>query len=186
MFSGCILWLMIQHWDLFGPLSRFNFVAKKLYKRLLQLGANMLQPVGLADDQHDLGWAEVLTHKYKLYNKCYICFCTAICTKTARMLLDIIVIIGTLACSANSFTIYYTYCCFILANSLPSHCKIRWIQCLWSSHSVQLIFPLLLLRPDGVIDPWLLSFWQKTLSVYPPPAGLAPIREEEKYVFHII
>ncbi|XP_067296248.1 NADPH-dependent diflavin oxidoreductase 1 isoform X1 [Pseudorasbora parva] len=78
---------------------KFNFVAKKLHKRLLQLGANMLQPVGLADDQHDLG-------------------------------------------------------------------------------------------PDGVIDPWLLSFWQKTLSVYPPPAGLAPIREEEKlpprYVFHFL
>ncbi|TVK72989.1 NADPH-dependent diflavin oxidoreductase 1 [Bagarius yarrelli] len=34
---------------------RFNFVAKKLYKRLLQLGANALLPVGLADDQHDLG-----------------------------------------------------------------------------------------------------------------------------------
>ncbi|XP_051552584.1 NADPH-dependent diflavin oxidoreductase 1-like isoform X2 [Myxocyprinus asiaticus] len=78
---------------------KFNFVAKKLYKRLLQLGANMLQPVGLADDQHDLG-------------------------------------------------------------------------------------------PDGVIDTWLLSFWQKTLSLYPPPAGLAPIREEEKlpprYVFHFL
>ncbi|XP_056146865.1 NADPH-dependent diflavin oxidoreductase 1 [Lampris incognitus] len=34
---------------------KFNFVAKKLYKRLLQLGASMLQPVGLADDQHELG-----------------------------------------------------------------------------------------------------------------------------------
>lgn len=34
---------------------RFNFVAKKLYKRLVQLGAGMLIPVGLADDQHDLG-----------------------------------------------------------------------------------------------------------------------------------
>lgn len=34
---------------------KFNFVAKKLYKRLLQLGASMLLPVGLADDQHDLG-----------------------------------------------------------------------------------------------------------------------------------
>ncbi|KAF7688733.1 NADPH-dependent diflavin oxidoreductase 1 [Silurus meridionalis] len=34
---------------------KFNFVAKKLYKRLLQLGANALLPVGLADDQHDLG-----------------------------------------------------------------------------------------------------------------------------------
>lgn len=34
---------------------RFNFVAKKLHKRLLQLGACVLLPVGLADDQHDLG-----------------------------------------------------------------------------------------------------------------------------------
>ncbi|XP_059406597.1 NADPH-dependent diflavin oxidoreductase 1 isoform X1 [Carassius carassius] len=78
---------------------KFNFVAKKLHKRLPLLGANMLLPVGLADDQHDLG-------------------------------------------------------------------------------------------PDGVIDPWLISFWQKTLSLYPPPAGLAPLREEEKlpprYVFHFL
>ncbi|XP_048876951.1 NADPH-dependent diflavin oxidoreductase 1 [Brienomyrus brachyistius] len=35
--------------------SKFNFVAKKLHKRLLQLGASILLPVGLADDQHDLG-----------------------------------------------------------------------------------------------------------------------------------
>uniref|UniRef100_A0A3Q4GF78 NADPH-dependent diflavin oxidoreductase 1 n=1 Tax=Neolamprologus brichardi TaxID=32507 RepID=A0A3Q4GF78_NEOBR len=34
---------------------KFNFVAKKLHKRLLQLGACVLLPVGLADDQHDLG-----------------------------------------------------------------------------------------------------------------------------------
>lgn len=34
---------------------RFNFVAKKLHKRLLQLGASLLLPVGLADDQHELG-----------------------------------------------------------------------------------------------------------------------------------
>uniref|UniRef100_A0A8C3ALA1 NADPH-dependent diflavin oxidoreductase 1 n=1 Tax=Cyclopterus lumpus TaxID=8103 RepID=A0A8C3ALA1_CYCLU len=34
---------------------KFNFVAKKLHKRLLQLGASILLPVGLADDQHDLG-----------------------------------------------------------------------------------------------------------------------------------
>ncbi|XP_073717118.1 NADPH-dependent diflavin oxidoreductase 1 [Misgurnus anguillicaudatus] len=78
---------------------KFNFVAKKLYKRLLQLGANMLVHIGLADDQHDLG-------------------------------------------------------------------------------------------PDGVIDPWLVSFWQKTLSLYPPPTGLVPLREEDKlpprYVFHIL
>uniref|UniRef100_A0A3Q3X0Y2 NADPH-dependent diflavin oxidoreductase 1 n=1 Tax=Mola mola TaxID=94237 RepID=A0A3Q3X0Y2_MOLML len=34
---------------------KFNFVAKKLHKRLVQLGARVLLPVGLADDQHDLG-----------------------------------------------------------------------------------------------------------------------------------
>ncbi|XP_077479486.1 NADPH-dependent diflavin oxidoreductase 1 [Stigmatopora argus] len=34
---------------------KFNFVAKKLHKRLAQLGATMLLPVGLADDQHELG-----------------------------------------------------------------------------------------------------------------------------------
>ncbi|KAM9840892.1 NADPH-dependent diflavin oxidoreductase 1 [Aulostomus maculatus] len=34
---------------------KFNFVAKKLHKRLVQLGTSMLLPVGLADDQHDLG-----------------------------------------------------------------------------------------------------------------------------------
>ena len=34
---------------------KFNFVAKKLHKRFLQLGAMPIQNVGLADDQHDLG-----------------------------------------------------------------------------------------------------------------------------------
>ncbi|KAM4720085.1 NADPH-dependent diflavin oxidoreductase 1 isoform 2-T2 [Anableps anableps] len=34
---------------------KFNFVAKKLQKRLLQLGAGLLLPAALADDQHDLG-----------------------------------------------------------------------------------------------------------------------------------
>ena len=36
-------------------LYRFNFVGKKLYRRLLQLGAAPLLDLGLADDQHDLG-----------------------------------------------------------------------------------------------------------------------------------
>lgn len=35
--------------------EKFNFVAKRLNKRLQQLGANILLPVGLCDDQHDLG-----------------------------------------------------------------------------------------------------------------------------------
>lgn len=35
--------------------EKFNFVAKRLNKRLQQLGANILIPLGLCDDQHDLG-----------------------------------------------------------------------------------------------------------------------------------
>ncbi|XP_004454061.2 NADPH-dependent diflavin oxidoreductase 1 isoform X1 [Dasypus novemcinctus] len=34
---------------------KFNFVAKKLHRRLLQLGGSALLPVGLGDDQHELG-----------------------------------------------------------------------------------------------------------------------------------
>ncbi|XP_012063094.1 PREDICTED: NADPH-dependent diflavin oxidoreductase 1 [Atta cephalotes] len=35
--------------------SKFNFAAKKLNKRLVQLGGEELLPIGLADDQHNLG-----------------------------------------------------------------------------------------------------------------------------------
>lgn len=35
--------------------KKFNFAAKKLNKRLIQLGATQLLSIGLADDQHDLG-----------------------------------------------------------------------------------------------------------------------------------
>jgi sulfite reductase alpha subunit-like flavoprotein len=36
--------------------TKFNFAAKRLHKRLLQLGAQSLIPLGLGDDQHDLGY----------------------------------------------------------------------------------------------------------------------------------
>ncbi|XP_076867747.1 NADPH-dependent diflavin oxidoreductase 1 [Brachyhypopomus gauderio] len=79
--------------------AKFNFVAKKLHKRLQQLGASALLPVGLADDQHDLG-------------------------------------------------------------------------------------------PDAVIDPWLVLFWQKTVSLYPLPAGTTPLDDQDplppRYVFHFV
>ncbi|KAK5644412.1 hypothetical protein RI129_005712 [Pyrocoelia pectoralis] len=39
---------------------KFNFAAKRLNKRLAQLGGNMLLPLGLADDQHDLGFDAVV------------------------------------------------------------------------------------------------------------------------------
>uniref|UniRef100_A0A2M4CSH7 NADPH-dependent diflavin oxidoreductase 1 n=1 Tax=Anopheles darlingi TaxID=43151 RepID=A0A2M4CSH7_ANODA len=38
---------------------KFNYVAKKLHKRLVQLGGTSLLPVGLCDDQHDLGYGAV-------------------------------------------------------------------------------------------------------------------------------
>lgn len=39
--------------------SQFNFVAKRLNKRLQQLGARQIIPLGLCDDQHDLGASAV-------------------------------------------------------------------------------------------------------------------------------
>lgn len=39
---------------------KFNFVAKRLNKRLQQLGGRMLVPLGLGDDQHDLGYDAVV------------------------------------------------------------------------------------------------------------------------------
>ncbi|KAM4532222.1 NADPH-dependent diflavin oxidoreductase 1 [Fundulus diaphanus] len=78
---------------------KFNFVAKKLHKRLQLLGAGMLLPVGLADDQHDLG-------------------------------------------------------------------------------------------PDAVIDPWLRSFWEKVLVLYPSLSDVEPLRDDEplppSYTFHFL
>lgn len=38
-----------------GCPCRFNFVAKKLHRRLLQLGGSALLPACLGDDQHELG-----------------------------------------------------------------------------------------------------------------------------------
>ncbi|XP_008150682.2 NADPH-dependent diflavin oxidoreductase 1 isoform X1 [Eptesicus fuscus] len=64
--------------------AKFNFVAKKLHRRLLQLGGAALLPVCLGDDQHELG-------------------------------------------------------------------------------------------PDGAIDPWLHSLWEKVLGLHPVPAGLGVI-----------
>lgn len=39
--------------------SKFNFVAKRLNRRLTQLGATQLNAIGLCDDQHDLGASAV-------------------------------------------------------------------------------------------------------------------------------
>lgn len=39
--------------------QKFNFVAKRLNRRLLQLGAKEIVPIGLCDEQHDLGLSAV-------------------------------------------------------------------------------------------------------------------------------
>lgn len=49
---------------------KFNFAAKKLNKRLIQLGGIELLPIGLADDQHDLGIDAVISPWiHKLWEK---------------------------------------------------------------------------------------------------------------------
>ncbi|XP_074094792.1 NADPH-dependent diflavin oxidoreductase 1-like isoform X2 [Cotesia typhae] len=56
--------------------EKYNYAAKKLYKRLLQLGGTSIIPIGLADDQHDLGidaaidpWIQKLFNQIgELYN----------------------------------------------------------------------------------------------------------------------
>lgn len=56
----------------FGDSSyeKFNFVAKKLHKRLLQLGGTPLLDLALCDDQHDLGPSAVyLPWLQSLWNK---------------------------------------------------------------------------------------------------------------------
>lgn len=40
--------------------AKYNFVAKRLHKRLLQLSAKAILPLTLADDQHDLGCDSVV------------------------------------------------------------------------------------------------------------------------------
>lgn len=41
--------------------AKFNFAAKKLFKRFEQLGGEPIIPLGLGDDQHDLGYESAVT-----------------------------------------------------------------------------------------------------------------------------
>lgn len=40
--------------------AEYNFVAKKLYRRLMQLGATSLVPLGLGNESHELGYSGTL------------------------------------------------------------------------------------------------------------------------------
>ena len=53
--TGCYITGCLLLFKLNIPLYRFNFIAKKLYKRIIQLGGQPMQGLALADDQHDLG-----------------------------------------------------------------------------------------------------------------------------------
>ena len=49
--------------------AKYNYVGKKLFKRLQQLGANLLLDLCLGDDQHDLGyWGAVDPFLVRLWN----------------------------------------------------------------------------------------------------------------------
>lgn len=64
-FTGKDYDLMLHSTHIFLPfiffLNRFNFIAKKLRKRLIQLGGTEIVSAGFADDQHDLGLVACLT-----------------------------------------------------------------------------------------------------------------------------
>lgn len=51
--------LLQVHCAVFGlgdsSYAKYNFAGKKLFRRLKQLGANMMMPLGLGDDQHEIG-----------------------------------------------------------------------------------------------------------------------------------
>ena len=44
----------------------YNFAVKKLYKRLLQLGAEEFYPNGEGDEQHDEGYVMLFVHQIML------------------------------------------------------------------------------------------------------------------------
>ncbi|EYC08163.1 hypothetical protein Y032_0067g27 [Ancylostoma ceylanicum] len=52
-------WMQNVHFAVLGlgdsSYQKYNFAAKKVFRRLLQLGGNRLLDVGLADDQHEIG-----------------------------------------------------------------------------------------------------------------------------------
>lgn len=68
---SCLIFGVIGLGD--SSYQKFNFVAKKLHKRLIQLGGKAILNVALCDDQHDLGigavlspWLEEFWRKYPL------------------------------------------------------------------------------------------------------------------------
>lgn len=54
---------------------KFNYVAKKLQKRLEQLGATVLLGLGLADDQHEMGVDGALVRVYGVGWVCGVAGC---------------------------------------------------------------------------------------------------------------
>lgn len=121
---------------------RFNFIAKKLYKRLIQLGGTSLQSLGLADDQHDLGYVTfTLIAFYKNDEK--------------REIMPKIII----GCVLTIFCVHFDS--FVSRKLLFFKAVIFW--------SLMAHLPL---RPDAIVDPWLKQLWEKILRIYPLPLGM--------------
>lgn len=120
---------------------RFNFIAKKLYKRLIQLGGTSLQSLGLADDQHDLGYVTfTLIAFYKNEEK--------------REIMPKIII----GCILTIF-------CFHFDSFVSRKLLFFKVVIFWS------LMAHLPLRPDAIVDPWLKQLWEKILRIYPLPLG---------------
>ncbi|CAD7002325.1 NADPH-dependent diflavin oxidoreductase 1 isoform X2 [Ceratitis capitata] len=65
--------------------AKFNFAAKKLNKRLIQLGGHAIQPLGLCDDQHDHGLgATALPWITQLFNVTLLPFHPSKCSGKAK------------------------------------------------------------------------------------------------------
>lgn len=148
------------------PFARFNFVAKKLSKRLLQLGANALLPVGLADDQHDLGWVKVpgTIKRYKDEHQ-YISQYSPV----KFICIAHFIISGIDSMCIRMFWLHILHLFFKMSGIFW-----RILTTIWKW--------FLFCRADAVIDPWLKAFWEKAMALYPLPVGDGLIKDEQPWV----
>ena len=137
--------------------SRYNFVAKRLHKRLLQLGAEQMYRRGLGDDQHQLG-----------------CVCLAVCVCACVCLW----LLGQLAvCVCVCVCVCAGACAG--AGRVARYCRGGLYVCVLLVHSFSLTYrhphhthTLTLTRTrrfDGELNPWLAGLWQTVMQLYPLP-----------------
>ncbi|MGH0185191.1 UNVERIFIED_CONTAM: hypothetical protein FKN15_017412 [Acipenser sinensis] len=150
---------------------RFNFVAKKLHKRLIQLGANPLLPVGLGDEQHDLGQDAVIDPWLSAF------------WERSLELYPLTPGVSVLS-----------------EDVLPALSALNFVAKKLHKRLIQLganpLLPVGLgdeqydLGQDAVIDPWLSAFWERSLELYPLPVGVSVLSEDvllpSRYELHFL